>query len=209
MAPNMIGDDVARDAIFAGDDPFVIARRWLAEAEATEVNDANAIALATVDAEGLPNVRIVLLKEIEDDAFVFYTNYGSAKGQEIAATGKAAFVMHWKSLRRQIRVRGTVVREDGPQADAYFASRALESRIGAWASRQSQPLASREVLMAEVEKLTKDLGTEPQRPAFWGGFRLVPSEIEFWADGAFRLHDRFRWCRHSGPKGWNIQRLSP
>ena len=209
MTPNLTGDDVAHDVLFAGDDPFVIARRWLAEAENTEPNDPNAIALATVDSDGLPNVRMVLLKEIEDDAFVFYTNYGSAKGQEIAASGKAAFVLHWKSLRRQIRVRGTVVREDGPQADAYYASRALESRIGAWASRQSQPLASREALIAEVEKLANALGTEPARPAFWGGFRLVPTEIEFWADGAFRLHDRFWWSRNSSPKGWNIQRLSP
>ena len=118
-----------RDGIFAGDDPFVIARTWLAEAEATEPNDPNAIALATVDPEGLPNVRMVLLKEIEDNAFVFYTNYGSAKAQEIESGHKAAFVMHWKSLRRQIRVRGTVTREEGPQADAYYASRSLKSRI--------------------------------------------------------------------------------
>ena len=121
-----------RDGIFSGDDPFVIARRWLAEAEGTEPNDPNAIALATVDPEGLPNVRMVLLNAIEDAAFVFYTNYESAKGAELAATGKAAFVMHWKSLRRQIRVRGIVNREEGPQADAYYRSRSLKSRLGAW-----------------------------------------------------------------------------
>ncbi|VDC32938.1 pyridoxamine 5'-phosphate oxidase [Pseudogemmobacter humi] len=198
-----------RTGIFAGDDPFAIARRWLAEAEQTEPNDPNAIALATVDAAGLPNVRMVLLKEIGDGAFVFYTNYGSAKGEEIAATGKAAFVMHWKSLRRQIRVRGAVSREEGPPADEYFASRSLKSRLGAWASRQSQPLSSREALMAEVAKITLKHGPLPRRPPFWGGFRIAPVEIEFWADGAFRLHDRFRWTRQGGEGVWQVERLNP
>lgn len=198
-----------RTGIFAGDDPFAIARRWLAEAEGTEPNDPNAIALATVDPEGLPNVRMVLLKEIEDAAFVFYTNYGSAKGQEIAASGKAAFVMHWKSLRRQIRVRGTVTREEGPQADAYYSSRSLQSRLGAWASRQSQPLDSRMSLMADVAKITAMKGPNPPRPPFWGGFRIVPVEIEFWADGAFRLHDRFRWRRAGDAAAWDVHRLNP
>lgn len=198
-----------RTGIFAGDDPFAIARRWLAEAEGTEPNDPNAIALATVDAEGLPNVRMVLLKEIEDAAFVFYTNYGSAKGQEIAASGKAAFVMHWKSLRRQVRVRGTVTREEGPQADAYYSSRSLQSRLGAWASRQSQPLDSRLSLMADVAKVTATKGPNPPRPPFWGGFRIMPVEIEFWADGAFRLHDRFRWRRVDAGSPWDVQRLNP
>lgn len=198
-----------RSGIFAGDDPFAIARSWLAEAEQREVNDPNAIALATVDADGLPNVRMVLLKEIEADAFVFYTNYGSAKAREIAAAGKAAFVLHWKSLRRQIRVRGTVTREEGPQADAYYASRSLKSRLGAWASQQSRPLASRGALMAEVAKVTAEKGLNPPRPPFWGGFRITPCEIEFWADGAFRLHDRFRWERSSVEKDWEICRLNP
>lgn len=198
-----------RSGIFEGDSPFEIARRWLGEAEGSELNDPNAIALATVDAAGLPNVRMVLLKEIEDDAFVFYTNYDSAKGQEIAATGKAAFVMHWKSLRRQIRVRGTVTREEGPQADAYYASRGLQSRLGAWASKQSRPLASRASLMAEVAKVTALKGPSPERPPFWGGFRIVPSEIEFWADGAFRLHDRFKWTRENQLAVWTISRLNP
>jgi pyridoxamine 5'-phosphate oxidase len=198
-----------RSGIFAGDDPFALAQAWLAEAEAKEPNDPNAIALATVDAEGLPNVRMVLLKEIEADAFVFYTNYGSAKAIEIEGAGKAAFVMHWKSMRRQIRVRGTVSREDGPQADAYFASRSLQSRLGAWASRQSQPLKSRLSLMTEVAKLTATKGTHPPRPPFWGGFRIVPVEIEFWADGEFRLHDRFRWRREQVESAWEITRLSP
>jgi len=198
-----------RSGIFAGDDPFEIARLWLAEAEAAEVNDPNAIALSTVDADGLPNARMVLLKDIEDAGFVFYTNYGSAKAQELDGAQKAAFVMHWKSLRRQIRVRGTVTREAGPQADAYYASRSLKSRLGAWASNQSQPLESRTALMAEVARVTASHGTQPERPPFWGGYRITPVEIEFWADGAFRLHDRFVW-RRSGPGDvWSTQRLSP
>jgi pyridoxamine 5'-phosphate oxidase len=203
-----------RTGIFAGDDPFAIARAWLAEAEGTEPNDPNAIALATVDPAGLPNVRMVLLKDIDTGgpgggSFVFYTNYDSAKGRELAASGKAAFVLHWKSLRRQIRVRGSITREEGPQADAYFASRSLQSRLGAWASRQSQPLASRAGLIAEVAKLGVTHGLNPARPPFWGGFRLVPVEIEFWADGAFRLHDRFRWHREGPGEGWQIERLNP
>ena len=198
-----------RTGIFEGDDPFAIARRWLAEAAPQEPNDPNAIALATVDAAGLPNVRMVLLKEIEDAGFVFYTNYGSAKAQEIDHAGKAAFVMHWKSLRRQIRVRGVTMREDGPQADAYYESRSLKSRLGAWASDQSQPLDSRMSLMGKVAKLTLELGTSPPRPPFWGGFRIVPVEIEFWADGAFRLHDRFRWTRDDPDSAWTVTRLNP
>lgn len=198
-----------RTGIFAGDSPFEIARSWLAEAEKAEPNDANAIALSTVDADGLPNARMVLLKDIEDDAFVFYTNYGSAKAQEIDATGKAAFVMHWKSLRRQIRVRGTVTREDGPQADDYYNSRSLKSRLGAWASRQSEPLSSRASLMADVAKVTAQHGPMPKRPPFWGGFRITPVEIEFWADGAFRLHDRFQWRKSASSDAWEIQRLNP
>ena len=198
-----------RTGIFAGDDPFVIAQEWLAEAEATEPNDPNAIALATVDADGLPNVRMVLLKDVEPAAFVFYTNYGSKKAQEAEGAGKAAFVLHWKSLRRQVRVRGVVTREDGAQADAYYASRSLKSRLGAWASQQSQPLDSRGTLMAEVAKVTLTHGTNPKRPPFWGGLRITPVEIEFWADGAFRLHDRFRWTRVDPTCPWIIQRLNP
>lgn len=198
-----------RKGIFAGDDPFAIARSWLAEAEAAELNDPNAMALSTVDADGLPNVRMVLLKEIEADAFVFYTNYASAKAREIEGAGKAAFVMHWKSLRRQLRVRGLVQREDGAQADAYYASRSLQSRLGAWASRQSEPLDSRLSLMADVARITAQKGPNPPRPPFWGGYRIQPLEIEFWADGAFRLHDRFRWSRDNVELDWAISRLSP
>lgn len=198
-----------RSGIFAGMDPFEIARQWLAQAELTEPNDPNAIALSTVDPDGLPNVRMVLLKEIGAAQFVFYTNYESAKAQEIIASGKAAFVMHWKSLRRQIRVRGDVSKVDGPEADAYYASRSLKSRLGAWASQQSRPLGSRAELMAEVARQTARHGTNPPRPPFWGGFAIRPVEIEFWADGAFRLHDRFRWRKSVSDKSWEIVRLSP
>ncbi|MFY0679889.1 MAG: pyridoxamine 5'-phosphate oxidase [Thalassovita sp.] len=198
-----------RTGLFAGDNPFEIARNWLLEAEGAEVNDPNAIALSTVDSAGMPNARMVLLKEIEDGAFVFYTNYESAKAQEIDQAGKAAFVMHWKSLRRQIRVRGTVTKEEGPQADAYYNSRSLKSRLGAWASQQSRPLASRTALMADVAKITAKHGPNPKRPSFWGGYRIAPVEIEFWADGAFRLHDRFVWRRESDKENWAITRLNP
>lgn len=216
-----------RNGLFAGDDPFAIARAWLAEAGASEPNDPGAMALATVDAAGLPDVRMVLLKAIDgqggDGSFVFYTNYGSAKGQEIEATGMAAFVLHWKSLRRQVRVRGTVTREEGPEADAYYRSRALESRIGAWASEQSRPLASRAALMRKVAAEGVRRGPNPARPPFWGGYRIRPVQIEFWADGAFRLHDRFVWHRLEGAREalpgaeivtgagvrWGVSRLNP
>ncbi len=198
-----------RSGIFAGNDPFVIAKAWLQEAEGSELNDPNAIALSTVDADGMPNARMVLLKDIEADAFVFYTNYGSRKAQEVEQAGKAAFVMHWKSLRRQVRVRGIVEKEDGPQADDYYNSRSLKSRLGAWASKQSQPLDSRGTLMAEVATVTAREGINPKRPPFWGGFRIRPLEIEFWADGAFRLHDRFRWSRSDIREEWKIDRLYP
>lgn len=198
-----------RSGKFAGEDPFEIAQAWMKEAEAAELNDPNAIALSTVDADGMPNARMVLLKDIEADAFVFYTNYESQKAAELDQAGKAAFVIHWKSLRRQIRVRGLVSKEDGPQADAYFKSRSLKSRLGAWASRQSQPLSSRTALIAEVAKVTATKGTNPPRPPFWGGYRITPVEIEFWADGEHRLHDRFRWRRSDVAQGWDICRLNP
>ncbi len=198
-----------RDGIFAGDNPFEIARTWLAEAESSELNDPNAVALATVDASGLPNVRMVLLKEIAEDGFIFYTNYTSAKGRELAENGQAAMVLHWKSLRRQIRIRGPVVREEGDKADAYYASRSLKSRLGAWASDQSKPLDSRATLMAKVAKITAQKGPNPPRPPFWGGFRIAPVEIEFWADGAFRLHDRFVWRTATPGETWEVERLNP
>ncbi|MBQ0750779.1 MAG: pyridoxamine 5'-phosphate oxidase [Roseovarius sp.] len=198
-----------RDGLFAGNDPFEIARSWLAEAEKSELNDPNAVALSTVDADGLPNVRMVLLKEISEDGFIFYTNYNSAKGRELTANPKAAMVLHWKSLRRQVRIRGMVSREEGTRADEYYASRSLKSRLGAWASEQSQPLDSRGTLMAKVAKITAQKGPNPPRPPFWGGFKIAPVEIEFWADGAFRLHDRFVWRRARVGESWKIQRLNP
>lgn len=188
-------------------DPFDLARRWLAEAAAVEPNDPEAMALATADADGLPDVRMVLLKQINADAFVFFTNYEGAKGQQLAANPQAALVLHWKSLRRQIRARGRVLRADPAVSDAYFASRPLQSRYGAVASRQSQPLESRLSLMTEVAKVAARHPLGPPRPAHWGGFRIIPQQIEFWADGAFRLHDRFRWTRTDA--GWHIERLYP
>lgn len=198
-----------RKGIFAGEDPFGIAKRWLEEAADSEINDPNAIALSTVDADGMPNARVVLLKEIEPDAFVFYTNYTSAKAAELDQAGRAAFVMHWKSLRRQVRVRGLISKEDGPKADAYYKSRSLKSRLGAWASDQSKPLSSRAALMTEVAKVTAKKGANPERPPFWGGYRLAPLEIEFWADGEFRLHDRFVWRRDDLSARWTVTRLNP
>lgn len=198
-----------RSGIFAGDDPFALTRAWLAEADGAEVNDPNAIALSTVDASGMPNARVVLLKDIEDDAFVFYTNYGSAKAKELDSAGKAAFVMHWKSLRRQVRARGLITREDGPKADAYYQSRSLKSRLGAWASAQSEPLESRAALEKALEDAVKEHGDAPARPPFWGGFRLAPLEMEFWADGDARLHNRFKWQRADVTSPWEVTRLNP
>jgi pyridoxamine 5'-phosphate oxidase len=198
-----------RDGIFAGSDPFEISKAWLREATDSETDDANAIALASVDETGLPNVRIVLLKNIEANAFVFYTNYQSAKGRELITSGQAAFVMHWKSLRRQIRVRGQIEKEDGTLADGYYKSRPLGSRIGAWASQQSAPLKTRQILKDQVEKATLEHGENPERPPHWGGFRLFPVEIEFWSDAEFRLHDRFVWRRKTQHSSWDITRISP
>lgn len=197
-----------------GDDPFVIARKWLEEASASEINDPNGVALATVDETGLPNVRMVLLKEIEENRtsgeFVFYTNFESAKGCELINHPKAALVFHWKSLRRQIRVRGLVEQTTAEQADAYYASRAYQSRIGAWASKQSRPLKSRASLLADVAKVAARYPVNPPRPPHWGGFRIRPVEMEFWKDGEFRLHDRFRWTRESPDvTEWRIERLNP
>jgi len=198
-----------RSGIFAGEDPFALARAWLDEATGSEINDPNAMALSTVDAGGMPNARVVLLKDIEDGAFVFYTNYTSAKAQELDASGKAAFVMHWKSLRRQVRARGLVTREDGAKADAYYNSRSLKSRLGAWASDQSSPLDNRATLEQALAQATQTHGDDPARPPFWGGYRLTPLEIEFWADGDARLHNRFQWTRATVDAPWTVTRLNP
>jgi len=196
-------------SIFGADDPFALTRAWMAEAAPGELADPNAMSLATVDSDGMPNVRVVLLKEIEDDGFVFYTNYEGTKGRELIASGKAAFVLHWKSLARQVRVRGLVEKEDGPAADAYYDSRALDSRLGAWASQQSRPLDRRETLIEAVEAARARFGEHPTRPPHWGGFRIKPLEVEFWADGAFRLHDRERWLRSGLEQPWERTRLYP
>jgi pyridoxamine 5'-phosphate oxidase len=192
------------------DDPLALFAAWMADAVAREPDDPEAMALATVDPAGLPNVRMVLLKGFDGRGFVFYTNYQSTKGRELLGSGKAALCLHWKSLRRQVRLRGAVGPVEAAEADAYFATRARASRIGAWASQQSRPLASRFALEKAVAKHTAKfaLGEVP-RPPHWSGFRLVPVEIEFWRDGLFRLHERlvFRRADPAGP--WQRQRLYP
>jgi pyridoxamine 5'-phosphate oxidase len=209
-----ISEASKRTGIFAGEDAYGLARAWLADAVNSEPKDANAAALATVDRTGLPNVRMVLLKEIETSqtrgGFVFFTNFESNKGREIEGSMKAAMVLHWKSLDRQLRVRGPVERVPDRQADDYFHSRPYQSRIGAWASKQSRPLSSRRALLAEVAKLAAKYPQKPPRPPHWGGFRIRPVEIEFWAQGDFRLHDRFRWTRMKpDTEAWTVQRLHP
>ena len=189
-------------------DPFVLFKQWFEDAQETELNDPDAIALASVDKDGMPSVRVVLLKEILPEGFVFYTNYTSRKSGELLATGKAAFVMHWKSLRRQIRVTGTVEQVPAAQSDAYFQTRSRGSRIGAWASQQSQPLNSRTDLAVAVSQIEDTYADEVPRPPHWGGFLIRPAEIEFWADGEFRLHDRFRFTQNSDGS-WASQRLYP
>ena len=197
------------EKLFAGEEPFTIFRRWLEEARETEINDPDAIALATVDKEGLPNVRMVLLRIIEDDAFVFFTNYGSKKAQEALLTNKVAFNIHWKSLRRQIRVRGYVEKEDGMIADKYFSEREVGSQTAAWASKQSQTLNDRQELIERWQSYKNQFETNVGRPDFWGGIRIKPVQIEFWADGQYRLHDRFLWERKLGEKSWSVRRLYP
>jgi pyridoxamine 5'-phosphate oxidase len=197
-------------------EPFALFERWFAEAESQEPNDPNAMALATVDADGLPNVRMVLLKGLDPEArgsergFVFYTNLESAKGRELTAAGKAALLFHWKSLRRQVRVRGPVTPVTDAEADAYFASRARGSRLGAWASAQSRPLESRFALEKAVALVTAryPLGEIP-RPPHWSGFRVTPVEIELWHDRPFRLHDRVVFRRHAPADAWTRSRLYP
>ena len=194
--------------ITAGTDPFSLFQSWYDEAVAAEVNDPDAMAVATVDAGGMPSVRMVLLKEWAADGFVFYTNYESRKSGELDATAKAAFCIHWKSLRRQVRVVGPVSRVDAARSDAYFASRGRGSRIGAWASAQSRPLDSRDSLAAAVAEVEARFPDDVPRPPHWGGFLIEPQEIEFWADGEHRLHDRFRFT-FDAKGGWDIQRLNP
>ncbi len=192
------------------EEPLALFREWLAEAEQSEINDPTAFSLATANADGLPNVRMVLLKRHDENGFVFYTNFESDKGRELLANRQAAMGFHWKSLRRQVRVRGPVEIVSDAEADAYYRSRPRGSRLGAWASKQSRPLESKFALEKEVARYTAKYPVgEIPRPDYWSGFRIRPISIEFWKDGAFRLHDRIRFYRDSEADGWAKERLYP
>ena len=204
-------ENTPQAADFSGEEePLELFQKWMAEAQKVEVNDPNAMALATVDEDGLPNIRMVLLKDADERGFVFYTNLNSAKGRELLASGKAALNFHWKGLRRQVRLRGKVELVSDAEADAYYASRPRGSRIGAWASKQSQPLESRFALEKRVTKYGAKyaVGKVP-RPSWWSGFRLVPTEMEFWHDRPFRLHDRLVFRRSSRDGVWTKTQLYP
>jgi pyridoxamine 5'-phosphate oxidase len=204
----MSGNELTTSDFTQENEPYSLFGTWLKDAEASEPNDPNALALATVDADGMPNVRMVLLKSFDSDGFVFFTNYESRKGQELLGQKKAAMVFHWKSLRRQVRVRGNVETVSDAEADAYFETRARGSRIGAWASKQSRPLESRFALEKAVAEYTIKFGIgHIPRPAHWSGFRLKPVSIEFWADRPFRLHDRVEFTRAG--EGWEKVRMYP
>jgi pyridoxamine 5'-phosphate oxidase len=191
-------------------EPFALFRDWFEEAGRSEPNDPNGMALATVDGDGLPNLRMVLLKGYDAEGFVFYTNTESQKGTELLGQGKAAALFHWKSLRRQVRIRGPVSVVSDAEADAYFKSRPRDSRIGAWASQQSRPLESRFALEKAVAGYAAKFGFgEIPRPPYWTGFRIAPVYLEFWRDGAFRLHDRVVFRRASAAEPWTRERLYP
>ena len=196
------------DAEIEAGEPFVLFGQWLEDAKLKEPNDANAMTLATVDGDGLPDARMVLLKGFDEAGFVFYTNIQSSKGLELDAHPKAALLFHWKSLRRQVRIRGEVTRVSDAEADAYFATRARASQIGAWASDQSRPLPDRFALEKRVAEFTLKFGLgKVERPPHWTGYRVAPSSIEFWRDRAFRLHDRVLFVRASD--GWRASKLYP
>jgi pyridoxamine 5'-phosphate oxidase len=202
--------DPSDQSLFEGDGPFAIFERWFAEAAAAEPNDPNAMTVATVDPDGMPDARTVLMKGWDAAGFVFYTNMESAKGRQLAATPKAALLFHWKSLRRQVRVRGLVSQVSDAEADAYFQSRPRDSRIGAWASEQSRPLPDRFALEKRVAEygLKFGLGAVP-RPPYWTGFRIAPLRLEFWRDRPFRLHDRLVFERQDTESPWTSTRLYP
>jgi pyridoxamine 5'-phosphate oxidase len=191
-------------------EPVELFREWFAEARLREPNDPDAMALATVDASGLPDARMVLLKGVDESGFVFYTNLESTKGEELAGNPQAALCFHWKSLERQVRVRGPVIAVSAEEADRYFASRPKDSQIGAWASRQSRPLEGRFALEKEVARYAAKyaLASVP-RPPHWSGFRIQPLQIEFWRARAFRLHERLRYRRDSLGSPWVTERLFP
>ena len=191
-------------------EPFLLFEEWLKEAHDTEVNDPTALSLATVDADGMPNVRMVLLKGLDDRGFTFYTNFGSQKGSELQSHPKAAMCFHWKSLRRQVRIRGNVEVVSDAEADTYYATRPRGSRIGAWASKQSQPLEGRFALEKAVAEYTAKFAVgDIPRPDFWSGFRVLPTSIEFWHDRKFRLHDRIVFKRDGLSSPWTKTRLYP
>lgn len=191
-------------------DPFQLFADWFAEARRTEPADPNAMTLATVDSEGMPDARIVLLKDYDAQGFVFYTNYESRKGQELAANPLACLNFHWKSLQRQVRLRGRVEKVNPAEADLYFATRPRISKLGAWASDQSRPLADRSVLESRLAEAEARFPTEEvPRPPHWSGFRLVPRQFEFWREMPYRLHDRLILSRKTEDGGWDASRLFP
>lgn len=210
IAAPPVGDPNDLVPTFAVDDPFTLFAEWFAQARESELNDPNAMALATSDPTGLPDVRMVLLKDADSAGFVFYTNVESRKGTELAANMQAAGVLHWKSLGRQVRFRGPVEQVTDAEADEYFASRARDSRIGAWASSQSRPLADRDVLDTDVRREAMRFADgEVPRPPFWTGFRVRPVYVEFWTNMPFRLHDRLVFWRDSPESAWEQGRLYP
>lgn len=203
-------DNASEFRIREAADPFDLFAEWMKLAEKSEVNDPNAMAVATVDKDGMPDVRMVLLKAFDKRGFVFYTNFESAKGEELLANPVAALNFHWKSLRRQIRIRGTVAPVSAEEADGYFATRAKDSQIGAWASRQSRPMAGRWEFEKRIAQFTLKYGlTKVPRPEHWSGFRITPLAIEFWRDRPFRLHDRLRYFRASESANWTTSKLYP
>jgi len=198
------------DAQLQKPDPMDLFVNWLNEAKASEINDANAMALSTVDGDGMPDCRIMLLNGFSPSGFVFYTNLRSAKARQLAQNPKACLLFHWKSLRRQVRVRGEAIPVAAAEADAYFATRPRCSQIGAYAPHQSAPLTERAKLNSEVAQFTKRFeGKDVPRPDHWSGFRLVPVQIEFWHDGQYRLHDRIAFSRSGKDQPWTARRLNP